>query len=316
MPPTSPRAPSRAGASSSADPELLARLAEIGTAAHGGPGTGAEVLYDRHGVLVVRVGDVVVKAHQADREGGPPLARRMRVADGLPELLLPSLGPPLEVAGRTVTVWPYGDPVSPGDLPWEDGARLLADLHNVPLPEDVPPWGRPTRAARLVAELEDGPAAREIRRAFATLPGWIRGEGRTEDAPAGEARRTLVHGDWHLGQMVRAGGGWRLIDIEDLGAGDPAWDLARPAALYSSGVLNPDDWSRFLGAYRAFQGPAVPAGGDPWEVLDLPARTLVIQIAATCVKSARQADRPLDGPEQALVDTCSRISSAGSSART
>jgi hypothetical protein len=79
-------------------------------------------------------------------------------------------------------------------------------------------------------------------------------------------------------------------------------------------VLAHADWSRFLGAYRAFQGPAVPAEGDPWEVLDVPARTLVIQIAATCVKSARKDDRPLDEPTQALVDTCTRISSVGSPA--
>ncbi|MCP9965978.1 phosphotransferase family protein [Actinomadura madurae] len=115
--------------------------------------------------------------------------------------------------------------------------------------------------------------------------------------------------------MVRIPGGqWRLIDVEDLGRGDPAWDLARPAALYSAGVLPPDDWDRFLGAYRDAGGPAVPAQGDPWNVLDVPARTLAIQIAATCVISARREDRPLDGPEQAMVDACARISAAGDAA--
>ncbi|MFC5748565.1 phosphotransferase family protein [Actinomadura rugatobispora] len=295
-------------------PELFGRLAEIG-AAEAGAGHEPQILYDRHGVLVVRVGDVVVKAHQADRDGGPLLEARMRVADALPELLLPSLGPPREAGGRVVTLWPYGEPVTPepGALPWEDGARLLAGLHSTPPPEGTPGWGRPERVARLVTRLDGGTAAeQEIRRAFGTLPAWIREEPGA--APPPDAPRGLLHGDWHLGQMVRVQGTWRLIDVEDLGLGDPAWDLARPAALYSAGVLAHDDWSRFLGAYRAFRGPAVPAEGDPWEVLDVPARTLVIQIAATCVQSARKDERPLDGPEQALVDTCTRISSVGSPA--
>ncbi|OLT31447.1 hypothetical protein BJF79_37120 [Actinomadura sp. CNU-125] len=116
-----------------------------------------------------------------------------------------------------------------------------------------------------------------------------------------------MHGDWHLGQMVRVRDGWRLIDIEDLGRGDPAWDLARPAALYCAGVLPPDEWERFLGAYRAAGGPAVPPDGAPWTTLDIPAQSLAIQIAATCVQSARKDDRPLDGPEQAMVDACGRM---------
>ncbi|WP_344589135.1 phosphotransferase family protein [Actinomadura vinacea] len=297
-------------------PDLFDRLAEIG-AAEAGPGHAPQVLYERHGVLVVRVGDVVVKAHQANRDGGPLLERRMRVADTLPGLLLPSLGPPRDVDGRVVTLWPYGEPVTPDPdaLPWEDGARLLARLHSTPPPEDVPGWGRPERVARQVAKLDgDTAAEREIRRAFGTLPAWLRGGANGRPRPPHGDRRALLHGDWHMGQMVRVQGTWRLIDVEDLGAGDPAWDLARPAALYSAGVLAHSDWSRFLGAYRAFQGPAVPAEGDPWEVLDIPARTLVVQIAATCVQSARKDDRPLDGTEQALVDTCTRISSVGSPA--
>lgn len=296
-------------------PELFARLVEIGRGSAGGapaPTPEGVTLYDRHGVLVVRVGDVVVKAHQADRDHGPRFLERIRLAGTLPRVLVGPLGLPLSVDGRTVTVSPFGEPVDPqGDLPWEDGARLLAELHSAAVPAGAPSWGRPARIARLVSRLADGPAEDEVRRAFATLPSWIRGEC---EEPPGTAER-LIHGDWHLGQMVRAADGrWRLIDIEDLGRGDPAWDLARPAALYSAGVLHPEDWSRFLGAYQAAGGPAVPAAGDPWEDLDIPARSLAIQIAATCVISARREDRPLDEPEQAMVDACARISAAGDTA--
>lgn len=292
-------------------PGLFTRLAQIGRqrATQDGP---PETLYDRHGVLVVRVGDVVVKAHQADREHGAPFLERIRLAGALPDLVIGALGPPLTVDGRTVTLATFGEPVDPAqELPWEEGARLLAALHSAPVPADAPSWGRPARVARLVSRLEDGPAEDAVRRAFTTLPAWIRGE---EDEPAGRSRR-LIHGDWHLGQMVRAPGGrWRLIDIEDLGRGDPAWDLARPAALYSAGVLPPRDWERFLGAYREAGGPAVPAQDDPWTALDVPARSLAIQIAATCVISAGRKDRPLDGAEQAMVDACVRISAAGDAA--
>ncbi|TDE28981.1 aminoglycoside phosphotransferase family protein [Actinomadura sp. 6K520] len=302
-------------------PELFARLVEIGRGAAGAapsppPAEGAAAegvtLYDRHGVLVVRVGDVVVKAHQADRDHGPRFLERIRLAGTLPRVVIGPLGRPLSVDGRTVTVSPFGEPVDPrGDLPWEAGARLLAVLHSAAVPSGAPSWGRPARVARLVSRLGDGPAEDAVRRAFATLPAWIRGECAE---PPGTAER-LIHGDWHLGQMVRAADGrWRLIDIEDLGRGDPAWDLARPAALYSAGVLPPEDWSRFLGAYQAAGGPAVPACGDPWGNLDIPARSLAIQIAATCVISARREDRPLDEAEQAVVDACARISAAGDTA--
>lgn len=296
-------------------PGLFDRLVQIGRGSAGVPVPGSaepETLYDRHGVLVVRVGDVVVKAHQADREHGAPFLERVRLAGTLPGILFGPLGSPLTVDGRTVTVYPFGEPVDPQqDLPWEHGARLLAALHSTTVPAGAPSWGRPTRIARLVSELGHGPAQDQVRRAFATLPAWIRGE---DEEPA-RAAGCLVHGDWHLGQMVRAQDGrWRLIDIEDLGRGDPAWDLARPAALYSAGVLPPDEWARFLGAYRDAGGPAVPGEGDPWTALDVPARSLAIQIAATCVKTAGREDRPLDGPEQAMVDACGRISAAGDAA--
>jgi hypothetical protein len=303
---------------------LTAEMVAIGRTAPGGsPDAEPATLYDRHGVLVIRVGDVVVKAHQADRDNGPRLAARMAAAARLPHLLLPPIGGPRHVLGRVVTVWPYGEPVSPDDPPWEEGGRLLARLHlagpsgerpprhagpgdphctGVPLPR----WRRPVRAAQVVARLDaDGQEERVIRRAFDGLPAWVRGEA---DAPRPE-RTTLIHGDWHLGQMVAvADGTWRLIDVEDLGVGDPAWDLARPAALFSAGVLPGEAWTRFLAGYTGAGGPAVPGDGDLWRVLDVPARTLAIQIAATCVISARAERRPLDGFESALVDTCSRIS--------
>ncbi|WP_019631307.1 phosphotransferase family protein [Actinomadura atramentaria] len=271
------------------------QLAEVGRAAGGG-GEPA-VLYDRHGVLVVRVGDVVVKSHQEDREAGDALARRLVVAAALPGIALPPLAPPRTVDGTAVTVWPYGEPVAPERPPWADAGRLLAALHRADVPDGTPQRARRDRVERLVARLGDGEDADTVRAAFRTL--------KPEQQ---EEHTSLVHGDWHLGQLVNHQNRWLLIDVEDLGTGDPAWDLARPAALYLGGVLAPAAWNEFVTAYRAAGGPV--ADGDDatlWTRLDEPARTLAIQIAATCVQSAREQHREPDTAEAAMVAACGRI---------
>jgi hypothetical protein len=51
----------------------------------------------------------------------------------------------------------------------------------------------------------------------------------------------------------------------------------------------------------------VPADGDPWPALDIPARALVIQSAALAVVAAEREARPLDEDEVALVDACRRM---------
>ncbi len=120
----------------------------------------------------------------------------------------------------------------------------------------------------------------------------------------------LCHGDFHLGQLVRRPSGadpWRLIDVDDAGLGVPAWDLARPAASFACGVLGPVEWTRFLDAYRAAGGPAVPAADDPWLALDVPARALSVQVAALSIAKSQAARRPLDEIEQALIDACDRM---------
>jgi aminoglycoside phosphotransferase (APT) family kinase protein len=120
--------------------------------------------------------------------------------------------------------------------------------------------------------------------------------------------RTLCHGDLHLGQLVRTrGGDWLLIDIDDLGPGEPAWDLARPAAWFACGLLPPDEWARFLTAYQKAGGPAVPADSDPWPALDVPARALTVQTAALAIAKSVAAERPLDEVETSVIDACDRM---------
>lgn len=300
------------------------------------------VLADRPDGTVVACGRAVAKAHPPDDSspGRPPtgvqqLGRRLAVAAHprlagvlLPPLATASAAPRPLPGGRLATCWPRGapvDPAAPEAAPWEPAGRLLARLHAVPLPAlqralpgPLPAMRGPAKAAaairRMRATAHSGAealppglaaAARAAERAWDRLPAWCRAE-----APAPQPG-VLCHGDFHLGQLVRhpvPGGGWQLIDVDDLGLGDAAWDLARPAAWYAAGVLPPADWEVFLGAY---QEAAVGYRFDPWPRLDAPARALAVQTAALAVAKAHAARRPLNDAENACVEACVRMARTG-----
>ncbi|MFF4173512.1 phosphotransferase family protein [Streptomyces sp. NPDC001744] len=305
-------------------PPLPDRLAALARAAAHPPGAPcrcadglAGVLADRDDGTVVRHGALVAKAHAP---GTDPEAHRARLAlaahPAVADVFLPPLPPPPDAPdaldGRPVTLWPYGPPVDPDDpdaAPWEEAARLLARLHRTPCPPEaggLPAARAPLKAAlaveRMCRTAPDHPAATAVLGAWRTVP----------ERPA-EAPRLLCHGDFHLGQLVRSGSPrppagpppWRLIDVDDLGLGDPAWDLARPAAWFAVGILPPEIWARFLDAYREAGGPAV--GADPWDRLDTPARALTAQTAALALVKSTAGRRPLDEVEQMMVDACVRI---------
>jgi aminoglycoside phosphotransferase (APT) family kinase protein len=228
------------------------------------------VVQTRSGAEIVVDGDVVYKLH---RPGTDPraLAIRLRVAADTESLLDPLSTVPERIGMRWRSRWPRVETVVPQPecAPWAEAGRLLAQLHGEPATIRIPPHGWPHRLRRMLRSTDDV----TVRRAAAELPLVVWRAG-SSDRPT-----TLVHGDWHLGQLGRQAGPWVLIDVDDLGVGDPAWDLARPAGFWAAGLIPDDDWAAFLDAYRDAGGPAVP-GGDPWPVLEPFARAAVIQAAA------------------------------------
>ena len=320
------------------DEPLLDELITLGRAA-AGDGHHAPMVLKRSDTLVVAVGPVVVKAHPADTREAEIAARLQLVeSEIMSEIWLAPVrcasGSLARVRDRLVTIWPRGTTVCPGDpdaAPWEQAASLLARLHGTPIAalggsaRELPEAGGPRRVARAVARLKAHSDRHDADRAvvlaaLSTLPPWALGGGRPPRPPSAATPplcESLVHGDWHLGQLVccpaapapdpRGSPDWRLVDIDDLGVGDPTWDLARPAALYAAGLLEPALWQRLLASYRDRGGSALPASGDPWPALDVPARALAIQAAALAWLAARREVRSLTDEEAALIEACRRI---------
>lgn len=250
---------------------------------------------------LLRAGDLVVKLHSPTTDAAA-LAARLELAAGS-EQFVPPLDDTVHTApdGRPATVWPLV-PVADPDAdsqPWADAGALLAGLHLLRTPErsprPLPRHGWPERLAR----------------ATDRAPAGLRGLGvrLLREARRPEPSRGLLHGDWHLGQLGRWHGRWRLLDIDDLGVGDPAWDLARPAGFWACGLLDDPGWHDFLDAYRRAGGPAMPASGDPWPVLDLPARCAVFVAAVRALRTSDADNRDVHSRRtaQTLLEACRRM---------
>jgi aminoglycoside phosphotransferase (APT) family kinase protein len=251
----------------------------------------------RSGAEIVVDGDVCYKLH---RPGTDPraLAIRLGVAAESGSLLSPLDAFPERMGLRWRTRWPRVETVVPQPecAPWADAGRLLAGLHREAIPGRMPAQGWPQRLRRAVDVLRNCPTD-TIRRAAAELPAQVWRAG-SPDRPT-----TVVHGDWHLGQLGRrfATAPWLLVDVDDLGVGDPVWDLARPAGFWAAGLIPDDDWAAFLQSYRDADGPAVPPG-DPWPVLEPFARAAVIHAATASVAHGDD-----DETQAALLMACARM---------
>lgn len=243
---------------------------------------------------------VIVKLHGEGTDAGL-LARRLSCVGAVdmdrvwiqPLRPVPVPGPD----GRLGTIWPRVTVLSTVDTPpWADVGGLLARLHRMPVDPELPRLGGHSRLERAIAWLRasGGPDL-----------AWLSElGGKLADALAEPARTTPAHGDFHLGQLGHTPlrRSWKLLDVDDFGHGDPAWDLARPAGFWASGLLPDDAWARFLAGYREAGGPAVPADGDPWPALDLPARAAVLVAAVQALRTPASEDTAA-----ALLAACRRM---------
>jgi len=244
---------------------------------------------------------VIVKLHGRFTDRGR-LSRRLHCIGG-PDIdrlwIQPLIYRPIDAPnGRLATVWPRVTVLASIDRPpWEDAGRLLAKLHSMPVADDPPRLGGHTRLARTISWLtSEGPS--EL--------AWLveLGESLAERL-ANPSMTTLAHGDFHLGQLGHTPlrRSWKLLDVDDFGVGDPAWDLSRAAGFNAAGLLPDEDWDEFVAAYREAGGPAIPADGDPWPSLLLPTQASLVIAAAQQLRSGHDSAATF-----ALLDACQRLS--------
>lgn len=136
---------------------------------------------------------------------------------------------PFEVDGHPVTFWEFidGRRGRPGDV--RQLGRLLRSVHGLPSsgPVDLPEFDP---LARVVGRIDRAPIPdgdrRDLRRALASAVAELAGLRFPLD-------RCVLHGDAHVQNlMVPADGIPVLIDLENVGIGQPEWDLAVTATEY------------------------------------------------------------------------------------
>ncbi len=222
--------------------------------------------------------------------------------------------------GRIMSQWPFAEAltISEDEIPWHKCGKLLAELHQIPIAVNNFPFSLPiaTAAKRWQKSIAELKSLNFIDHRLKAP--WLIVEEMTAKLTLPKiysARTHWIHGDWHLGQLVREKSeqksemNLKLIDIEDMGLGHPVWDLARPGAFYAAGLLDPEDWSSFLNSYLTAGGPAFQARRNEtfWEILGPAVEVLSLQCAAVGLRKAYLEERSLGDDEQAFIETCARI---------
>jgi hypothetical protein len=297
------------------DAWLRSYAAGLGAAVrHGEPGVRVGT---PSGAIVIQLGDAVVKLHHPRTDPAALSARLTAIVELAARNLfvqpLSAAAVDEPVTGRLVTAWPLVEVLDAQDeeVPWAAAGALLARLHRAPVVAAsgaLADHGGAERLARAVARVVSIPTGDQERALLSELGARLveeLGEELSEVRHQGDPRSvSLVHGDWHLGQLARAEGRWLLLDVDDLGLGDPSWDLGRPAGFWAAGLLSDEDWGAFLSAYRASDGPGVPPVADPWPRLDLAARSAVY---VATVRALHVQPTPSEISASGLLQACMRM---------
>ena len=140
---------------------------------------------------------------------------------------VPVPGQPFTIDGKVASVWQYVPEAADPPASAADLARLLRDLHSRPLPPSPP--------EAFTDPLDGVTAAMESAPADALAPGqrdWLAGQVRELRSSWGALRfphpASLIHGDAHPGNLIRAHDGTVLLgDWDHVAVGPREWDLAQ-----------------------------------------------------------------------------------------
>nr|WP_231631749.1 aminoglycoside phosphotransferase family protein [Streptomyces clavuligerus] len=246
-------------------------------------------------------GGVVVRIARAGQSAAA--AREVAVTRWLAVQGLPAVRPldreqPVQVDGRAATFWeelPPHQNGTPSDL-----APLLRQLHELPLPVEVP-LGRMAPFVRVGERIDAASSLKETDRRF-LLTRLDELQRAWAELPAAHPP-CVIHGDaWEGNCAVTSDGQRFLLDFERVSLGLREWDLTSTAVKVDSfGTLTAEEYDRFCAAYgydvRAWAGyPIMQA------VRELRLVTFAFQTAGQDPSALREAEyrlacvRGLRGP--------------------
>lgn len=153
-----------------------------------------------------------------------------------------------------------GSPISRETTPIEAVAALLAQLHSASIPDGTPPHSA-------LSELDDGlRIAGDLALLDPDLGAMASDvlDQLAKSPPGGHRDPCLLHGDFHLGQLLRHEDGLALVDFDRVRVGAVEHDLATfcaddaATAVAAAGVIDDHAPRResLLDAYRAFDAHA------------------------------------------------------------
>ena len=162
----------------------------------------------------------------------------------------PVPGQPFAIAGKVASVWQYVPEAADPPASAADLARLLRDLHSRPLPPS-PPEAFTDPLAGVTAALESAAADALPREQRDWLAGQVQELRSRWDALRFPHPASLIHGDAHPGNLIRAQDGTVVLgDWDHVAVGRREWDLAQ--IFYTSqrlGYPARDDVEGFGAAY-------------------------------------------------------------------